>query len=66
VGADLAVTWLNERARPCVEPPAQKLQASIIGALDVSVPGQPEAVFDAIWRDWGKLDFLVHSIDFQG
>ena len=64
VGADLAVTWLNERARPYIEPLAQELEASITGALDVSVPGQLEAVFDTIRKDWGKLDVLVHSIAF--
>ena len=46
VGADIAVTWLNDRARPFVEPLAQELQASISGPLDVSVPGQLEVVFD--------------------
>jgi enoyl-[acyl-carrier protein] reductase I len=64
VGAELAVTWLNERARPHVEPLAQELEASITGALDVSVPGQLEAIFDTIRKDWGKLDVLVHSIAF--
>jgi enoyl-[acyl-carrier protein] reductase I len=64
VGADLAMTWLNERARPHVEPLAQELQASVTGALDVSVPGQLEATFDQIRRQWGRLDILVHSIAF--
>jgi len=64
VGAELAITWLNERARPYVEPLAQTLGASITGALDVSVPGEMEAVFDQIRTDWGKLDILVHSIAF--
>jgi enoyl-[acyl-carrier protein] reductase I len=64
VGADLAVTWLNERARPHVEPLAQELGASIMLPLDVSVPGQLEDVFDTIKAKWGKLDILVHSIAF--
>jgi enoyl-[acyl-carrier protein] reductase I len=64
VGAELAITWLNERARPYVEPLAKDLGASITGALDVSVPGELEAVFDRIRVDWGKLDILVHSIAF--
>jgi enoyl-[acyl-carrier protein] reductase I len=64
VGAELAVTWLNERARPYVEPLAKELESSITGALDVSVPGQLEAIFDTIRKDWGKLDVLVHSIAF--
>ena len=64
VGADLAVTWLNERARPHVEPLAEELGASIMAPLDVSAPGQLEHVFDTITAKWGKLDILVHSIAF--
>ncbi len=64
VGAELAITWLNDRARPHVEPLAQDLDAGITGPLDVSVPGQLEAIFDRIRTDWGKLDILVHSIAF--
>jgi enoyl-[acyl-carrier protein] reductase I len=63
-GADLAVTWLNERARPHVEPLATELEAAITAPLDVSVPGQLEAVFDRIRETWGRLDILVHSIAF--
>jgi enoyl-[acyl-carrier protein] reductase I len=64
VGAELAITWLNERARPHVEPLGRDLEASITGALDVAVPGQLEAIFDRIRTDWGRLDILVHSIAF--
>jgi enoyl-[acyl-carrier protein] reductase I len=64
VGAELAMTWLNERARAYVEPLAQELRAAITGALDVSVPGQLEALFERISREWGALDILVHSIAF--
>lgn len=63
-GAELAVTWLNEKARPYVEPLARELEAPITGALDVAVPGQLEAVFDQVRTRWGKLDILVHSIAF--
>ena len=64
LGADLAVTYLNEKARPYVEPLARALEAPLILPLDVSVPGELEAVFDAITRQWGRLDILVHSIAF--
>jgi enoyl-[acyl-carrier protein] reductase I len=64
VGADVAITYLNEKARPYVEPLAQELEAPIFLPLDVGVPGQLEAVFDAIRRTWGQLDVLVHSIAF--
>ena len=63
-GADLAVTWLNEKARPYVEPLAEELQASVAMPLDVEIQGQMEAVFDAIHTQWGRLDILVHSIAF--
>jgi len=64
VGADLAITWLNDKARPHVEPLARDLEASITGPLDVSVPGQLEAIFDQVRTQWGRLDILVHSIAF--
>lgn len=63
-GAELAITWLNDKARPFVEPLAAELGAAITAPLDVSVPGQLEAVFDQIRARWGRLDSLVHSIAF--
>jgi enoyl-[acyl-carrier protein] reductase I len=64
LGADLAISWLNEKARRWVEPLARELEASITGELNVSVPGQLEALFDQIREKWGRLDILVHSIAF--
>jgi len=63
-GAELAVTWLNEHARPYVEPLAKQIEASIMLPLDVEQDGQLEAVFAAIEEKWGQLDFLLHSIAF--
>ena len=64
LGADLAVTYLNEKARPHVEPLARALEAPLFLPLDVSIDGQLEAVFAAVGREWGRLDILVHSIAF--
>src|SRR6186997_1631018 len=61
-GAELAVTYLNEKAKKHVEPLARELDAPILMPLDVRVPGQVEAVFENISQKWGALDFLVHSI----
>ena len=63
-GAELAVTWLNDKARPHVEPLARDLGAPIAKALDVEQPGAMEAVFDAVRERWGRLDFVLHSIAF--
>ena len=65
LGAELAVTYLNDKAKPYVEPLAQALEAQIVMPLDVAVPGQLEAVFDRIAEQWGELDFVVHSIAFS-
>ena len=63
-GAELAITYLNETAEPFVRAVAQTLPAALIMACDVSVPGQLEAVFERIKREWEKLDFVLHSIAF--
>ncbi|MDQ5889263.1 MAG: enoyl-ACP reductase FabI [Rhodocyclaceae bacterium] len=72
LGADLAITYLNDKSRAYVEPLAQQLDAGLFMPLDVEQPGQLEAVFEQIEKKWGKLDILVHSIawapkdDLQG
>ncbi|RMH90962.1 enoyl-[acyl-carrier-protein] reductase FabI [Lysobacter pythonis] len=63
-GAALAVTHLNAKAEPHVRPLAEALEAPIIVPCDVREPGQLEAVFERIERDWGRLDFVLHSIAF--
>ncbi len=64
-GAEVAVTYLNDKAKKFVEPLARALEAPIFMPLDVSADGQMEAVFERITKEWGKLDFLVHSIAFS-
>lgn len=63
-GAELAVTYLNEKALPFVQPVAEALGAAIVVPCDVRIPGQLEAVFARLEKDWGRLDFLLHSIAF--
>jgi enoyl-[acyl-carrier protein] reductase I len=64
LGAELAVTYLNDKARKYVEPLARELEAPIFMPLDVRAAGQLEAVFACIQKTWGELDFVVHSIAF--
>ncbi|HKQ47924.1 MAG TPA: enoyl-ACP reductase FabI [Phycisphaerae bacterium] len=64
VGAELALTYLNEKAKPFVEPLARQLEAAIFEPLDVQKPGQLEAVFERIRQTWGRLDIALHSIAF--
>jgi enoyl-[acyl-carrier protein] reductase I len=72
LGAELGLTYLNEKSRSYVEPLARNLDARLLMPLDVSTPGEMEAVFERIAKDWGRLDILVHSVawapkeDLQG
>jgi len=61
-GADLAITYLNDKARPFVEPLAREVGASLFLPCDIGKSGQLEFVFDALAKSWGRLDFLLHSI----
>jgi len=62
LGAEVVLTYLNEKALPHVAPLAEQIDAQLL-PLDVTQPGQLEAVFAAL-AERGKLDILVHSIAF--
>jgi len=64
LGAELAVSYLNEKAKQYVEPLAKDLDAALFLPCDVREPGQLEAVFEAIEGKWGRLDFALHAIAF--
>src|SRR5215470_6454966 len=61
LGADLALTYLNDKARPHVEPLARALEAPLFLPLDFAQPAMLETVFERIKQQWGELDILVHS-----
>ena len=65
LGAELAVTYLNDKAKKHVEPLAREVETAIVMPLDMRVPGQLEAVFNRISEEWGRLDFVIHSIAFS-
>ncbi|MBK1668235.1 enoyl-[acyl-carrier-protein] reductase [Rhodovibrio sodomensis] len=63
-GAELAVTYLNEKARPHVEPIARDVGAQLFLPCDVRAEGELKGVFDTIRERWGQLDFVLHAIAF--
>jgi enoyl-[acyl-carrier protein] reductase I len=63
-GAELAVTYLNAKAEPFVRPLAEELRSPIVVPCDVREAGQLEAVFSRIQKEWGRFDFLLHSIAY--
>lgn len=64
MGAELAVTYLNDKARSHVEPLARQVDASLLLPLDLLREGELEAVFERVTAEWGGLDFVLHSIAF--
>ena len=52
LGAEVAITYLDEKSRPYVEPLAIELGAPLFMPLDVSRQGQLEAVFEKISTQW--------------
>ena len=72
MGAEVAITYINDKTRGYVEPLAQELEAPIFMPLDVTRPAQLQALFERIDARWGGLDILVHSLawapkdDLQG
>ena len=63
-GADVAITYLNAKAELFVRPLAEALNSDIVMPCDVTVPGQLEAVYQRITSEWGRLDFVLHSIAY--
>ncbi|WP_415912936.1 enoyl-ACP reductase FabI [Neptuniibacter sp. QD37_11] len=63
-GAELAITYLNDKAERFVRPLAEELGAEIVMPLDVTVEGQMKSVFDACVEKWGKIDGVIHSLAF--
>jgi len=63
-GAEIALTYQNEKALPHVKPLAERIGAEVLLPLEVSHPGAIEQVFEGLKAQWGSLDFLIHSIAF--
>ncbi len=57
LGAEVAITYLNDKARPHVEPLARQVNAPLLMPLDVRLEGQLEAAFEWITIEWGASIF---------
>ena len=64
-GAELAFTYQGEALKKRVEPLAQSVGSSLLLPCDVEDLASVDAVFAALEKQWGKLDFLVHAIAFS-
>jgi enoyl-[acyl-carrier protein] reductase I len=64
-GASLAFTYQGEALGKRVKPLAQSLNSSLVLPCDVENLASVDAVFAALGREWGGLDFVVHAIAFS-
>jgi len=64
-GAEVAITFLNERFEKKLEPIAEDLDSGArLYPCDVSKPEEIKALKASLERDMGEIDFIVHSIAF--
>ena len=61
-GAELCISYQDDKARPHVAPLAERLDAAIFQACDVGQPADLERLFDSVKTTWGSIDFVIHSI----
>jgi enoyl-[acyl-carrier protein] reductase I len=64
-GAALAFTYQGDALKRRVEPLAGEVGSTLVLPCDVADNASMDAVFAALARQWGKLDFLVHAIAFS-
>ncbi|GAB0154008.1 enoyl-ACP reductase FabI [Marinobacterium iners] len=62
LGAELCITYLNDKARPYVAPLADQLGATLVLPCDVATEGELEQIFERLKQEWGQIDFVIHSI----
>jgi enoyl-[acyl-carrier protein] reductase I len=64
-GAEIAITFLNERFKRKLTPIAKDLECGArFYPCDVSKPEEIKALKESVERDMGEIDFIVHSIAF--
>jgi enoyl-[acyl-carrier protein] reductase I len=64
-GAEIALTYQGDQLKKRVEPLAAEIGANVVGHCDVTDASTLDAVFAAVEKLWGKLDFVVHAIAFS-
>ena len=64
LGADVAITYQNEKTAKYTAPLAESLDAKVFEKLDVTEEGSLENVIDKCKAAYGKLDFVIHSMAF--
>jgi enoyl-[acyl-carrier protein] reductase I len=64
-GAEVALTYQGDALKKRVVPLAAELDSKLVLPCDVTDAASMDAVFAALAKEWGRLDFLVHAIAFS-
>jgi enoyl-[acyl-carrier protein] reductase I len=63
-GAEVAFTYQGEALEKRVRPLAESIGSSLLLPCDVTDDASVDAAFEAVGKEWGGIDFLVHAIGF--
>lgn len=64
-GAELCLTYQGGPLEKRVRPLAESVKASLVLPCEATDSSSLDSVFDAMERQWGSIDFLVHAIAFS-
>jgi enoyl-[acyl-carrier protein] reductase I len=64
-GAELALTFQIPQLERRVRPLAESVNAPLVLPCDVADSASVDAVFAAMEKQWGAIDFVVHAIAFS-
>jgi enoyl-[acyl-carrier protein] reductase I len=64
-GAEIAFTYQGDAQKKRLTPLASSIGSGLVMPADVESDEQLDAVFDTLKKQWGAIDFLVHSLAFS-
>src|ERR1700676_2926564 len=64
-GAEIAFTYQGDAQKKRLGPLAQSIGSAIVLPADVEKDEELDAVFAHLGKEWGSIDFLVHSLAFS-
>ena len=64
-GANLAFTYQGDAQGKRVKPLAESVSSKLVLPCDVANDAELDAVFAALAGEWGRLDFLIHSLAYS-
>jgi enoyl-[acyl-carrier protein] reductase I len=64
-GAELCITYQVDQLERRVRPLAESIGAPLVMLCDATDVAGLDAVFDAMAKKWGSIDFVVHAIAFS-